>query len=271
MSNESGWLLALEKYCEEFNIPKENLADILQDPKVNPMIRGKGFEYTALQALQKSLNPAKYEVSKPNMNAQSMQHDVDILVTHKPTGKTISVECKLSGKGSFKKSKLDEYYSTVKCMRSRTLGEELIKTRAPLLGVSEPQLRAHKDSYLFSDFDLVVSSLANAFYETDKETGAYVWNPSQDHKDFLKNLLNESENNLQHATFNYILVAKAFDVAPIGGFTKCNRKDCKHKEDCPFIPNYPVVNFDKINRKPVEPWHSISNIESLIEDILGKK
>jgi hypothetical protein len=92
------WIEALEDYCSEFNIPKEKLAQILQDPKVNPMIRGKGFEYSSLLFLQENLNSDIYEVSKPNMNAQSMQHDVDILVKHKPSGATISIECKLSGK-----------------------------------------------------------------------------------------------------------------------------------------------------------------------------
>jgi hypothetical protein len=51
-------------------------------------------------------------------------------------------------------------------MRSRTLGVELINQRAPQMGVSVPHLTAHKDSYLSSDFDIVISSLGNAFYET---------------------------------------------------------------------------------------------------------
>lgn len=265
------WIEALEDYCSEFNIPKEKLAQILQDPKVNPMIRGKGFEYSSLLFLQENLNLDIYEVSKPNMNAQSTQHDVDILVKHKPSGATISIECKLSGKGSFKKSKNGLYYSTVKCMRSRTLGEELIKQRAPQIGVTVPQLRAHKDSYLYTDFDLVFSSFANAFYTTEKDSGAYIWNPSEDQITFLKKLLDEDESQLQKATFNFILIAKASDVAPIGGYSECTRRDCKRQKVCPFIPNYPVVNFDSNTNLPIEPWYSIYKIDKLLEEVLSKK
>ena len=56
------------------------------------MIRGKGFEFSTLIAFQNILNSEIWEVSKPNMNAQAMQHDVDILVKHIPSAKTISVD-----------------------------------------------------------------------------------------------------------------------------------------------------------------------------------
>lgn len=265
------WVKSLEDYCKEFNIPKERLADILQDPKVNPMIRGKGFEYSSLTFLQNNLDPDFYEVSKPNINAQSMKHDVDILIKHKPSNKTISIECKLSGKGSFKQSKLGKFSSTVKCMRSRTLGEELIKQRAPQIGVSIPQLRAHKDSYLYSDFDLVFSSFANSFYTTHIDSGEYIWNPSEYQIAFLKKLLNANESKLQAATFEFILIAKASDIAPIGGYCECKRRDCKSRKTCPFIPNYPVVDFDSITNLPLKPWHPISEVNELLEQVLSKK
>jgi hypothetical protein len=108
MNQDSVWQNELIKYCVDFNIPIDYLSDILRDSKVNPMIRGKGFEFSTLMAFENILNPSVWAVSKPNMNAQAMQHDVDILVKHIPSGKTISVECKLSKKDSFRISKTGE-------------------------------------------------------------------------------------------------------------------------------------------------------------------
>ena len=36
---------SITEYCATYNIPKDNLLDILEDQKVLPMIRGKATEY----------------------------------------------------------------------------------------------------------------------------------------------------------------------------------------------------------------------------------
>jgi hypothetical protein len=271
MNHDSVWQEALIKYCRDFNIPIDYLSDILRDSKVNPMIRGKGFEFSTLIAFQNILKPEVWEVSKPNMNAQAMQHDVDILVKHIGSGKTISVECKLSKKDSFRISKIGEITAAVKCMRSRTLGQEIIAERAPLMGVTVEQLNAHKDNYLTSDFDVVASSFGNAFYTTDKENGEYIWSPDASHRDVVEKILQNQKVDLKKAAFDYILVAKASDLSPAAGFTPCARKTCKHKDSCAFIPNYPVVKFDSSSGAPIKPWNSLKALEDVLLDVLSKK
>jgi hypothetical protein len=206
MNHDSAWQEALVRYCKDFNIPIDYLSDILRDSKVNPMIRGKGFEFSTLQAFQRILKPDVWEVSKPNMNAQAMQHDVDILVKHIGSGKTISVECKLSKKDSFRVSKTGEVSAAVKCMRSRTLGQEIIAERAPLMGVTVQQLNAHKDNYLNTDFDVVASSFGNAFYTTDKENGEYIWSLDTSHQAIVEKILQNKKSDLKKEAVEYHLL-----------------------------------------------------------------
>jgi hypothetical protein len=271
MNQNSTWQNALIKYCIDFNIPINYLSDILRDSKVNPMIRGKGFEFSTLMAFQNILRKEIWEVSKPNMNAQAMQHDVDILIKHIPSGKTISVECKLSKKGSFRISKTGEISAAVKCMRSRTLGQEIISDRAPLMGVTVEHLNSHKDNYLSTDFDVVVSSFGNAFYTTDEESGEYVWKPTTSHQEVIEKILQNPNVDLKKAAFDYILVAKAADLSPAAGFAPCARKTCKHRDSCVFIPNYPVVKFDSTSGVPIEPWNSLEALEAVLLEVLSKK
>jgi hypothetical protein len=271
MNQNSLWQADLIKYCEDFNIPIDYLSDILKDSKVNPMIRGKGFEFSTLVAFQNILAPGIWEVSKPNMNAQAMQHDVDILVRHIPSGKSISIECKLSKKDSFRISKTGDITAAVKCMRSRTLGQEIINERAPIMGVTVAQLNAHKDNYLTTDFDVVASSFGNAFYSTDKKTGQYIWAPAASHEEVIKKILQSPNDDLKKSAFDYILVAKAADLSPAAGFYPCARKTCKHKKSCPFIPNYPLVKFDSGSGAPIKPWNSLESLENVLLEVLGKK
>ncbi|CAB4876417.1 MAG: hypothetical protein F2786_06525 [Actinobacteria bacterium] len=271
MNQKSSWEEELIKYCRDFNIPIDYLSDILRDSKVNPMIRGKGFEFSTLVAFQNILRTDIWEVSKPNMNAQAMQHDVDILVKHIPSGKTISVECKLSKKDSFRISKTGEITAAVKCMRSRTLGQEIIEDRAPIMGVTVEQLNAHKDNYLTTDFDVVASSFGNAFYTTDKESGEYIWTPASSHQEVIEKILQNPNVDLKKAAFDYILVAKASDLSPSAGFYPCARKTCKHRDSCAFIPNYPVVKFDNRSGAPIKPWNSLRALEDVLLEVLSKK
>ena len=269
--NSSKWATDLMTYCNEFNIPIAFLAEIMQDAKVNPMIRGKGFEYSALDSLRKSLSNKIWQVTKPSMNASAMFHDVDILVKHLGSQVDISVECKLSGKGSFKQHRDGRVLASVKCMRSRTLGVELINQRAPQMGVSVPHLTAHKDSYLSSDFDIVISSLGNAFYETDEVTGSYVWKPKIEDREILQKILGPDISDQKRGAFEYFVVAKASDLAPKAGFKNCPRNACKKKSTCEFIPNYPVVEFDLSTGNPKAPWHKFNKIEQILNEFLSKK
>lgn len=270
MNQESTWQEALIQYCVDFNIPIDYLSDILRDSKVNPMIRGKGFEFSTLVAFQNILSSKVWEVNKPTMNANAMRHDVDILVKHIPSGKTISVECKLSKKDSFRISKTGEISAAVKCMRSRTLGQAIIADRAPIMGVTVKQLNAHKDNYLTTDFDVVASSFGNAFYTTDKESGNYIWTPDTVHQEVINKILQSPNVDLKQAAFDYILVAKAKDLSPAAGYKPCARKTCKHRDSCVFIPNYPVVKFDSSSGEPLKPWNSLKTLQDLLLGVLSE-
>ncbi|TRT55802.1 MAG: hypothetical protein EWV85_08760 [Microcystis aeruginosa Ma_QC_C_20070703_M131] len=45
--------------------------------------------------------------------------------------------------------------------------------RSKLIGIPSTSLNIHKDQYIETDFDLVTTSLANAFFQTNLETGLY--------------------------------------------------------------------------------------------------
>ena len=106
------------------------------------MIRGKAFEFTVAEKLQGMLEPSVWSITKLQINAQTGLHDIDVQVTHLPTNKTIRLECKLAKKGS---CHVDGNYTTilVKCMRSRTLGEEMIERLSPKIGIAKDVLRVH--------------------------------------------------------------------------------------------------------------------------------
>ncbi|NJR19112.1 MAG: XRE family transcriptional regulator, partial [Calothrix sp. CSU_2_0] len=89
------WTDKLVKFCEEYNIPIEYLADVLSDPKVVPMIRGKAFEFSVAATLSRILNPEEWKVDKPIINSQLGLHDTDVRVTHLLTKKVLTVECKV--------------------------------------------------------------------------------------------------------------------------------------------------------------------------------
>ena len=162
------WEEKVKDYCEKYNIPVLYLAETLYEPKVVPMIRGKAFEFSVMMALQEILPKDKWQVDKPMMNAQTGLHDIDVRVLHKPTGKVISVECKLAKKGGYRMFADGHSEIRVKCMRSRTLGAAKVKELAPKFGVSEKVLSIHNDQYLPADFDIVISSIGNAFIQPIK-------------------------------------------------------------------------------------------------------
>ena len=91
------WEDKLIDFCKRYDLEIEYLAEVLNDPKVVPMIRGKSFEFSAKKYLAEILSD-KYKVINPRLNAQTGQHDIDIAITNTHTGKKYSVECKLASK-----------------------------------------------------------------------------------------------------------------------------------------------------------------------------
>jgi hypothetical protein len=143
------------------------------------------------------------------------------------------------------------------------MGETVVQRLAPQLGLSPEQLSLHNDQYRPTDFDLVVTSIGNAFYETD-EDGLFIWSPDANAERFLQKLLNEtSSDKLQELAFNKMYVARAVDLAVGNGFQTCVRRGCKDPS-CGFIPNYPPIIFDPSNLRPINGWHPIEEIENIL-------
>ena len=202
------------------------------------------------------------------MNAKIGYHDVDVRVKHIPTKKIIRIECKLAKKGGYRLFADGHSEIRVKCMRSRTLGSAKVKELAPKLGVSEKVLAVHNDQYLPADFDIVISSIGNAFYTTDRETGFFEWKPTKTGIDFLEKLGFIKNESLKDFTFKTMFVAKASDLTIGKNGIKCTRGLCKNKKACGFIPNYPIIYFDKKTNKPINKWVSIKQISSLLQDFV---
>jgi len=266
------WIQKVSEFCQYYNISLEYLAETLSDPKVIPMIRGKAFEFFVTESLKRVLPSSEWEVEKPFLNPQLGSHDSDVRVIHIQTGKVLSVECKLADKGSYRyaeKEKLNLF--RVKCMRSRTLGEAKVKQLAPTYGVSESVLKIHNDQYLPTDFSIVITSIGNAFYDTDKESGVFVWKPSKRGELFLENLqqLYGISNDLKDFGFSRRYVARAYDIAikDINAIT-CTRRKCDNKQNCGFIPNYPVIAIPDQSRHPFSRWTPIEESVRVFESFI---
>jgi len=265
------WQKEIKKFCEHYNIPIDYLANTLNEPKVVPMIRGKAFEFSVLKKLNELLPTTKWSVVKSVVNAQLGSHDEDVAIIHKETEKRLSVECKLAGKGRFKKLPKGNFVINVKCMRSRTLGEKIIRRLAPQLKISTKLLSIHNDQYRFNDFDFVVTSIGNAFYETDKD-GLFYWCPSQTGKEFLIRLFNtKDEHTLQKLAFDKMYITSSKNLAVGNGFHTCVRRNCPTKKKCGFIPNYPPINFDKETLLPTNGWFPIEESESFILSVFSER
>lgn len=255
-NKEKSWENQVQLYCEKYNIPISYLSDILSEPKVIPMIRGKAFEFSAMLRLQEILPKSDWIVDKPIMNAQFGYHDIDVRVIHKKTKAIIGIECKLAAKGSFRINKNGDIFMKVKCMRSRTLGENKANEVAQKLNINGELLKIHNDQYLPTDFDVVITSIANAFYQTNKETEIFDWHPSTEETIFLEKVLRCNDADmLQNKAYQHLYLAQSKDLAILEkNNLTCSRKQCTDPQNCGFIPNYPTIFFEKDTYRALKPW-----------------
>ncbi len=260
------WQQKIEAYCEKYDIPILFLAETLYEPKVIPMIRGKAFEYSVINILDKVLPSNEWRVSKSTPTEELAYHDTDIRIFHKRTGKVLRVECKLAKKEGHRFYKDGHSEIRVKCMRSRTLGDAKVRELAPKLGIQEQVLKVHNDQYLPADFDIIITSIGNAFYRTDHATGLYEWKPTKIEKQFLEKLGAPSEACIKDFAYNRVYVARTVDLAakPNTGVI-CSRRKCNNKSGCGFIPNYPIIRFDAITNKPTNGWIPIEESASFFK------
>ena len=255
------WIQELHSFCQEHNIPIEDLHLICDDPKVIPMIRGKAFEFSLARLLRDKLS-SEYEISTPYMNAQQGLHDIDVKIKHLRSGREWSIECKLSKKGSFMIKKGTPMLR-VKCMRSRTLGPAKIAELSPIWGYPESVLKIHNDQYRGIEFDIVATSLANAFYITD-EDGKFVFSPHQINKGNGEIFVRMNGLD-QQSCFNTIFFARGDAIRALErNSVECTRGKCMDA-NCGFIPNYPIIEFDpRGGIKPKPPWVTIDRLETIL-------
>jgi len=265
----SNWTQKIIEYCQEYSIPIEYLSDTLYEPKVVPMIRGKAFEYSVIKRLQAVLPPNEWIVSKATAGEEAFYHDTDVRVFHKRTGRTVRLECKLSKKEGYHLYSDGHSEIKVKCMRSRTLGDTKVKELAPKLGIDEKALAAHRDQYVAADFDIVVTSIGNAFYRTDSKTHLYVWKPKKTEQEFLIKLGAPDLDSQKDFAFNTVLIAKTKDlIANASTGVICTRKQCSNKTGCGFIPNYPIIRFEPMLTQPSNPWVAIEQAQAVLKSLV---
>lgn len=271
----------LEEFCNKYNILPESLPEILQDPKVLPMIRGKAFEFSALAKFENFLDPTLWKIVKPKINPQFGSHDQDVVITHLETHTNIRVECKLAAKGKYRKVKTEiedktQYFEIdVKCMRSRTLGDKRAKQVSAQVNIPVDVIMIHNDQYLPNSFDIVVTTIANAFYKTDEATGNFEWCPQEKAKDFLERISNKNiidlqdESNLKDVIFDKVYIAKSQDLAAVfENNIKCTRRECKNPYSCGFIPNFPKIVFDLNTGKPLPPWFELEDCLQVLQTFI---
>lgn len=257
----------VDEYCNYYNLPIQHIDKIISGLKVIPMIRGIGFEYTVSDALRDKLSDA-WEISNPNINAQSEIHDVDVCVMRKEDHKKIRIECKLAGKDSFKYNRGSPKFK-VKCMRSRTVSDNEAATKmAEKYKVSRDSILSHADNYRADDFDYVITSMGNALWITDN--GEYTFKDNTANLNILSNLFPNYFSNTNNSSefkeraYNFILIARSdkINVSPINNIT-CSRRKCNNngtKTNCGFIPNYPIV-FLKDVASNKSPWKILADLD----------
>ncbi len=140
---------SIKEYCQIYNVPRENLLDILEDQKVLPMIRGKATEYIGAAVLRQALDPRDWDVQKLNLNPQPGTYDEDVSITYRRTGARLKAETKNAVRGKF------------------SLGTRI--TKQPHFAVKCHKSRSHltkksNDRYEVGDFDLLLCNVSNAIF-----------------------------------------------------------------------------------------------------------
>ena len=252
----------LKEYCDRHGILYESIIDIINEPKVVPMIRGIGFEYTVLPILKKQLDPKYFNVDKPVINAQLGKPDIDIRIKHNESKREFTCECKLAKNNSFKleNKKFKKPHVQIKVMRSRTLGEEMIKNVSEKEGIPANYLSQHKDSYLYTHFDFVFTNIRNAFYRTINDV--FVFAPTEEEIEFLSKFTNISkyEEIDDFLKWNNFFIESKF-LTPKYSEKRCSRRICERNENCIFIPNYPIFDLTSST-----PWKTLDQIGSYIDN-----
>jgi hypothetical protein len=258
------WQTKIEQYCQDYNIPMEYLAETLNDPKVIPMIRGKAFEFSVMVMLNSVLPQSTWRADKPVLNPQLGSHDKDVILTHLPTGKTVNIECKLAGKGRFTRTADGTTRIAVKCMRSRTLGAEMVAELAPKRGVEPEALAAHNDQYMPEDFDVVITTLGNVFYQTN-ERSVFEWKPTVKQREFLEQIKGDTTFSNKDFAFFRMYVARSSDLAIRSeNGVLCTRKKCTDKRNCGFIPKYLIIEFEPNATRPNARWLPIEELRAVV-------
>lgn len=141
----------ITEYCRIYNIPRDNLLDILEDQKVLPMIRGKAIEYVGAAFLRQVLDPREWLVEKLNLNPQPGRNDEDVSITFRRTGTRLKAETKNAVRGSFKMGtvKRPGPYFNVKCHKSRS---------------NLNRQNTTNDRYVVGEFDLLLCNVSNALF-----------------------------------------------------------------------------------------------------------
>ena len=141
-------------YCKTYNIPRENLLEILEDQKVLPMIRGKASEYIGTAFLRQVLDPVEWTVDKLNLNPQPGRTDRDIRITFRRTGTELTAETKTAVRASFRlRTRINPFpHFKVKCHKSRS---------------SLRLQNTTNDAYLVGEFDLLLCNVSNAIFRSN--------------------------------------------------------------------------------------------------------
>jgi len=188
----------ISEYCDTYNIPIDNLMDILEDQKVVPMIRGKATEFIGALFLKKYLNERDWSVQKLNLNAQQGRQDEDITITNRRTGKRLKAETKNAVRGKF------------------SMGGRLVK--APHFSVKCHKSRSHlsrvtNDRYLVGDFDVLLCNVSNSIFGSTEQRGL----PLIDNKkaiDWLKQHYDvNTEDEIRYAAYEDWRVCFPEDIA----------------------------------------------------------
>lgn len=254
-------------YCTYYNLPFSHLVEIMSDLKVIPMLRGKGFEYIVSDKLIDMLSSSNWEVSNPNINAQSEIHDVDVFIHRRRDNREVRIECKLSKKDSFRINNSNPEFS-VKCMRSRTISDNDMATRmAERYSVSREQILFHADNYRDDDFNFVITSMGNAFWVTEDKR--YTFGGTNDDLNELKRLFptHFSDTNMddfKQKVFCFLLIARSEEIrVSVENNIRCTRRRCIENgtsTNCGFIPNYPIVNLQDVATGRA-PWKILSDLD----------